>query len=498
MKPKDNTAMRLARALAALLLILGLVSGTGTAAENDLLPEGLTILEEFNPGVGLPIGTMALVQGDVIIIHAKENVGYRATEKLPLFAKDRLVSLKGGRAYLKFNDGSRVTMGSQTDMVLSRSVYDPKKKSRSSFLSMAFGKARFLVRKYTQFRRREFKIKTPTAVVGVRGSDFAIRVFVIEPSSESATSGLDSGRLMSGLTSDMHLAQLEPGATEQGPEAPETATEVITFEAEVKVTNVEAPDEEKLMGSFKTLTVEPGVPMADPVDAPPELLEEFNNELPSTPQAAKVMASLGPDTGEKKTTTDKKTESSDKSAAGKEEKEEKDEEADREDKTQPATATAKEDEEESEKSDQPVTKTETEKEEDKDTGTQEKAEAEPSATEQPAAPAPTPAAPEESGTGDTGDDSQELVTSVGPGVTADQLGVEVPVVNVIVEPEDVVDPGIDSQDLLLEDTTPEAEIIRDLQIYQQQQAVNEEITNIKQNTFEDTFERLPDFPQLPE
>jgi hypothetical protein len=37
---------------------------------------------------------------------------------------------------------------------------------------MSTGKARFWVKKLTDFQRSVFKVKTPTAVCGVRGSDF--------------------------------------------------------------------------------------------------------------------------------------------------------------------------------------------------------------------------------------------------------------------------------------------------------------------------------------
>jgi hypothetical protein len=59
---------------------------------------------------------------------------------------------------------------------VNRSVFDPAKKSRVSFLSTSLGKARFLVKKIADFKRSEFKVKTPTAVCGIRGSDFLTSV----------------------------------------------------------------------------------------------------------------------------------------------------------------------------------------------------------------------------------------------------------------------------------------------------------------------------------
>ena len=79
-----------------------------------------------------------------------------------------------GRVRFKLNDGSILSLASETKLKLTKSVYDKKKKRRSSFLQMALGKARFLVVKVLEFKRSEFKVKTPTAVCGVRGSDFIL------------------------------------------------------------------------------------------------------------------------------------------------------------------------------------------------------------------------------------------------------------------------------------------------------------------------------------
>jgi hypothetical protein len=82
--------------------------------------------------------------------------------------------MKKGKVRFRMNDGSILSMASETKLELNKSVYDKKKKSRSSFLSMAFGKARFLVVKLINFKRTEFRVKTPTAVCGVRGSDYVV------------------------------------------------------------------------------------------------------------------------------------------------------------------------------------------------------------------------------------------------------------------------------------------------------------------------------------
>jgi hypothetical protein len=159
----------------AVLLLVSSAFGAAGSPSDSLLPKGLVIEKKFKRGLGLPVGRVVLVQGRVVIMHTDLKKGYRARKNLPLFKGDTIVTQKKGRIRFSLTDGSILTMGSRTKMVINRSVYDEKKKSRSSFLSMALGKARFQVKKLLGFRRSIFRVKTPTTVAGVRGSDWIMR-----------------------------------------------------------------------------------------------------------------------------------------------------------------------------------------------------------------------------------------------------------------------------------------------------------------------------------
>ena len=159
----------------AVFLLVGSAFGAADSPSDSLLPKDLVMEEKFKRGLGLPVGRIVLVQGRVVIMHADMKKGYWAKKKFPLFKGDTIVTQKRGRIRFSFTDGSILTMGSRTKMVINRSVYDEKKKRRSSFLSMALGKARFRVKKLFGFRRSVFRVKTPTTVAGVRGSDWIMR-----------------------------------------------------------------------------------------------------------------------------------------------------------------------------------------------------------------------------------------------------------------------------------------------------------------------------------
>ncbi|MBU1054607.1 MAG: FecR family protein [Proteobacteria bacterium] len=141
----------------------------------ESIPQNKIIIKDkFIPAPGPSIGKVLYVKPNVIIIHSDKRCGYKAKKNLPLFSGDRLITQDTGRIEIALNDGSTLILSPKTDMELSENVYDHQKKIRSSLINMYLGKARFLVTKLVKFRLSAFKVRTATAIAGVRGSDFVI------------------------------------------------------------------------------------------------------------------------------------------------------------------------------------------------------------------------------------------------------------------------------------------------------------------------------------
>ncbi len=156
---------------ASIVLLIGTFPAAGEETVRDV-----EIREGFAPGVGDPIGEVTRIRGKILIVHKGANIGYWAAKDLPLFGGDDLFSRERARARLSFTDGSRITMGAESNMTLTRNIYDPKKKHRSGFVKMGVGKIRFTIRKLNDFKNSEYTIKTENSVIGVRGSDFLVVV----------------------------------------------------------------------------------------------------------------------------------------------------------------------------------------------------------------------------------------------------------------------------------------------------------------------------------
>lgn len=124
---------------------------------------------------GRPVGAIRIAQGAVTVYRWNQTEGIPARDGLTLFARDTIVTGADGRTSFEFNDKSRMTLAGNTRLTISRSVFDPDAGTRTSFVTMALGRARFAVREVMGYKNSDFKVKTQTAIIGVRGSDFLVR-----------------------------------------------------------------------------------------------------------------------------------------------------------------------------------------------------------------------------------------------------------------------------------------------------------------------------------
>ena len=115
----------------SLLVFAASAYGFEEASSGPLVPEGLVVENTFKPGIGSPVGKVAAVRGEVLIVHEGALQGYRAHKDLPLFKGDTIIALEKGRIKFELNDGSALTLIPETKLTISESVYDPNKKDRS-------------------------------------------------------------------------------------------------------------------------------------------------------------------------------------------------------------------------------------------------------------------------------------------------------------------------------------------------------------------------------
>jgi len=109
----------------------------------------------------------------------------------PVEMRDLIQTLKG-RANIKFVDDTKVSVTEYSKLLIDEFVYNPEKKTGKLSLKAALGTIRYSSGKIAKNSRENVKIKSPTASVSVRGTDFTMNVqedgassFLLLPSTDA-------------------------------------------------------------------------------------------------------------------------------------------------------------------------------------------------------------------------------------------------------------------------------------------------------------------------
>ncbi|OGR96431.1 MAG: hypothetical protein A2V88_09400 [Elusimicrobia bacterium RBG_16_66_12] len=105
--------------------------------------------------------------GEVTVHPADGSAETAAEEGMPLDQGDRVVTASGAWAEIGFDGGSLVTLRENSDFTLERTETDS-----SSFL-LSLGS---LLAKIEKLATRQMRVRTPTAVAAVRGTEFGVEV----------------------------------------------------------------------------------------------------------------------------------------------------------------------------------------------------------------------------------------------------------------------------------------------------------------------------------
>tara|TARA_B100000900_G_scaffold198131_1_gene167868 strand:+ start:3101 stop:4204 length:1104 start_codon:yes stop_codon:yes gene_type:complete len=120
------------------------------------------------------IGEVTKQIGEADIIR-KDGDGFRSNEGFGIESYD-VVKTKVGRTSIEFVDDTRVDVTENSKLVIDEFVYDPNTSTGSLALKASFGTVRYASGQIAKNSKQNVKITTPTAVIGVRGTDFTMTV----------------------------------------------------------------------------------------------------------------------------------------------------------------------------------------------------------------------------------------------------------------------------------------------------------------------------------
>jgi len=148
------------RLLERVLLIAGLVvslTATGTAMANNA-----------------SIGSVTQQVGKTII---ERQAGEKLTsEEGSSIVSYDTVRTGQGKTAIEFVDETRVDVTQNSKLVIDEFVYDPNTSKGKLALKASFGTIRYASGQIAKNSRQDIKITTPTATIGVRGTDFTMTV----------------------------------------------------------------------------------------------------------------------------------------------------------------------------------------------------------------------------------------------------------------------------------------------------------------------------------
>lgn len=143
-----------------------------------LLLVGLTQRAIAQPQAGTQateVATVAAVVGGAELQRGSTGTWQLAVVGTALFAGDRVRTQQTSRLKLVFQDDSVVDVGPATEMMIGTQIFDQSAREYKSVLNLVSGKIRALVSQYYESPRARYEVETPTAVAGVRGTEFIIQ-----------------------------------------------------------------------------------------------------------------------------------------------------------------------------------------------------------------------------------------------------------------------------------------------------------------------------------
>lgn len=86
------------------------------------------------------------------------------------------VETSQGRIGITFLDESQVRLTEHSQLVIDEFIYDPDPSQSKMALKFASGTARFITGKLASINKENISIETPSATIGIRGTDFTVTV----------------------------------------------------------------------------------------------------------------------------------------------------------------------------------------------------------------------------------------------------------------------------------------------------------------------------------
>ena len=119
------------------------------------------------------VGTIVDLRGEVTVERSGTN--YPATRNFALKEQDRIVTGPNGWSRVRLKDRTQIVIGKNARFRLQAYRYDRTPRSKIA-LGFSQGVFRAITGAVGKVARKNFKVRTPTATIGIRGTEFYVEV----------------------------------------------------------------------------------------------------------------------------------------------------------------------------------------------------------------------------------------------------------------------------------------------------------------------------------
>ena len=127
------------------------------------------------PAFTTEIGEISELRGNGEITRVNSTDSFTAEIDSDIFSFDD-VRTGNGRLAIEFLDSSIVKLTEHSKLIIDEYIYDPDPAKSKMALNMASGTARFISGAFGKIDKENITINTPTAKIGIRGTDFTTTV----------------------------------------------------------------------------------------------------------------------------------------------------------------------------------------------------------------------------------------------------------------------------------------------------------------------------------
>jgi len=136
---------------------------------------GMSIANAQTPAAGGPRdGTIKAVQGSVTVV--RDNVSTAAVVGGAVHSSDRIQTGEASATAITLMDGTVLSIGPSSEVELSAFQFNPTTNEGNILVRTLRGTLRMVTGLIAKLKPEQVKVTTPTAVIGVRGTDFIVDV----------------------------------------------------------------------------------------------------------------------------------------------------------------------------------------------------------------------------------------------------------------------------------------------------------------------------------